>query len=125
MQAQDAAEHTVIGVQRKGEGAALLCQILVHLGLVAVEPVVGGAAFQPLVVAHKGKAGHKAAAVVPAMESGQHPAKGLGDFDQRLGLETGAHDDGTVQLPAILAQILPGVEGAHAVSQQKVDRHDV
>ena len=120
VQAQDAAEHTIIGVQRKGKGAALLRQILVHLGLVAVEPVVGGAALQPLVVAHKGKVGHKVAAVVPAVERGQHPAKGLGYLDQRLGLETCAHDDGTVQLPAILAQILPGVEGAHAVPQQKV-----
>ena len=120
MQAQDAAEHTVIGVQRKGKGAALLGQILVHLSLIAVEPVVGGAALQPLVVAHKGKVGHKAAAVVPAVEGCQHPAKGFGNLDQRLGLEAGAHDDGTVQLPAILAQILPGVERAHAVSQQKV-----
>ena len=90
VQAQDAAEHTVIGVQRKGKGAALLGQILVHLSLIAVEPVVGGAAFQPLVVAHKGKVGHKAAAVVPAVEGCQHPAKGLGNLDQCLGLEAGA-----------------------------------
>ena len=120
VQAQDAAEHTVIGVQRKGKGAALLGQILVHLGLVAVEPVVGGTALQPLVVAHKGKVGNKAAAVVPAVKDCQHPAKGLGHLDQRLGLEAGAHDDGAVQLPAVLTQVLPGVERAHAVPQQEV-----
>ena len=57
---------------------------------------------------------------MPAVEGCQHPAKGLGNLDQCLGLEAGAHDDGTVQFPAILAQILPGVERAHAVSQQKV-----
>ena len=51
MQTQDAAEHAIVGVQREGEGAALVGQILVHLGGVAVEPVVGGAALQPLVVA--------------------------------------------------------------------------
>ena len=120
VQTQDAAEHTVIGIQRKGKGAALLGQILVHLGLIAVEPVMGGAALQPLVVAHKGKVGHKAAAVVPTVKDCQHPAKGLGCLDQRLGLEAGAHDDGAVQLPAVLAQVLPGIEGTHAVSQQKV-----
>ena len=57
---------------------------------------------------------------MPAVEGGQHPAKGLGYLDQRLGLEAGAHDDGAVQLPAILTQVLPGVKRAHAVPQQKV-----
>ena len=122
MQAQDAAEHAVVGVQRKGKGAAFVGQIFVHLGLIAVEPVVGGAALQPFVVAHKGHVGHELAAVLPAMKDRQHPAEGLGKLHQCLGLEAGAHDDGSVQLMAVFAQILPGIERTHAVPQQKI-RH--
>ena len=44
VQPQDAGEHTVVGVQGEGEHAALVGTVLVHLGCVAVEPVVGRAA---------------------------------------------------------------------------------
>ena len=60
--------------------------------------------------------------VLPAEKDGQHPADGPREGDQRLGLEAGAHDDGTVQLLAPLAEILPGIERAHAVPQQEI-RH--
>ena len=83
---------------------------------------MGGAAFQPLVVAQKREVCHQLAAVVPAVERRQHPAGGFCKLHQRFGLETGAHDDGTVQLIAVLAQVLPGIEGTHAVPQQKI-RH--
>ena len=56
------------------------------------------------------------------MKDRQHPAEGLGKLHQRLGLEAGAHDDGSVQLMAVFAQILPGIERTHAVPQQKI-RH--
>ena len=90
VQAQDAVEHAVVGIQREGKGAALVRQIFVHLGGVAVEPVVGGAALQPLVVTQKRGVRHKIAAVVPAMKDRQHPAEGLGKLHQRFGLEAGA-----------------------------------
>ena len=120
VQAQDAAEHAVVGVQCEGKGAALVRQIFVHLGGVAVEPVVGGAALQPLIVAQKRGVRHKIAAVVPAMKDRQHPAEGLGKLHQRFGLEAGAHDDGSIQLMAVFAQILPGIKGTHAVAQQEI-----
>ena len=40
----------------------------------------------------------------------QHPADRAGKRDQRFRLETGPQDDGTVQLTAPLAQILPCIE---------------
>ena len=122
VQAQDAAEHAVVGVERKGKGAALVGQVLVHLGGVTVEPVVGGAALQPLVVAHEGQVGHQLAAVLPAVHGRQRPAGAAGKLHQRFGLVAGAHDDGTAQFLPVFAQVLPGIERAHAVPQQKV-RH--
>ena len=58
--------------------------------------------------------------MLPAKEDGQHPAKGTRRGYQRFGLEAGAHNDGTVQLAAPLAEVLPGIERTHAVAQQKV-----
>ncbi len=81
---------------------------------------MGRAALQPLVVPQKRKSGHQFAAVVPAMEHGQHPADGPGQPHQRFGLVAGAHDDGTVQLIAPLTEVLPRVERAHAVAQQEI-----
>ena len=120
VQPQDAAEHAVIGVQGKDKGTALVGAVAVHLHRVTVEPVVGRAALQPLVVPQKRKSGHQFAAVVPAMEHGQHPADGPGQLHQRFGLVAGAHDDGTVQLIAPLTEVLPRVERAHAVAQQEI-----
>ena len=58
--------------------------------------------------------------MLPAEEDGQHPADGFCQLHQGFGLETGAHDDGTGELTAPLAQVLPGVERAHAVPQQEI-----
>ena len=120
VQPQDAGEHAVVGVQGEREHAALIGAVLVHLGGVAVEPVLRGAALQTLVVPGKREAGHQLAAVLPAEEDGQHPADGFCQLYQGFGLETGAHDDGTGELTAPLAQVLPGVERAHAVPQQEI-----
>ena len=120
VQPQDAGEHAVVGVQGEREHAALIGAVLVHLGGVAVEPVLRGAALQTLVVPGKREAGHQFAAVLPAEEDGQHPADGFCQLHQGFGLETGAHDDGTGELTAPLAQVLPGVERAHAVPQQEI-----
>ena len=122
VQPQDAREHAVIGIQRKREGAPLIGEVLVHLGRVAVEPVVGGAALQSLVVAQERKLRHQPAAMLPAEKDRQHPADRAGKRDQRFRLEAGPQDDGTVQLTAPLAQILPCIERAHAVTQQEI-RH--
>ena len=66
IQAENTGEHTVIRIQRKDKCAPFIRQILVHLRLVAVEPVVGGAALQPLVVAEEREVRHQFAAVLPA-----------------------------------------------------------
>ena len=108
------------GVQGEGEHAALVGAVLVHFGLVAVEPVLRRAALEAPVVAEEGEVRHQLAAVLPAEKDGQHPAERPGRGDQRFGLEAGTHDDGAVKLTAPLAKVLPGVERAHAVAQQKI-----
>ena len=120
VQPQDACEHAVVGVQGEGEHAALVGAVLVHFGLVTVEPVLRRAALEPPVIAEKGEVRHQLAAVLPAEKDGQHPAESSGCGDQRFGLEAGTHDDGSVKLIAPLAKVLPGVERAHAVAQQKI-----
>ena len=120
VQPQDACEHAVVGVQGEGEHAALVGAVLVHFGLVTVEPVLRRAALETPVVAEEGEVRHQLAAVLPAKKDGQHPAERPGRGDQRFGLEAGTHDDGSVKLIAPLAKVLPGVERAHAVAQQKI-----
>ena len=120
VQPQDACEHAVVGVQGEGEHAALVGAVLVHFGLVTVEPVLRRAALEAPVVAEEGEVRHQLAAVLPAEKDGQHPAERPGCGDQRFGLEAGTHDDGSVKLIAPLAKVLPGVERAHAVAQQKI-----
>ena len=57
---------------------------------------------------------------MPTLHSGHKGGQEFTRPDQHSGLTTGAHDDGSIQLLPILAEVLTSVEGTHTMAQKEI-----
>ena len=111
-----APEEMVEAVEGEPEAAAWIRLI----GPVAVGVVrqPAKAEFAPVTV--DDEVADKGAAVVPAFDCCDDAADQLPGFQHRAGDVSGAHDNGAGKAVPMKAQVLPGLEGAHAVAQENI-----